>query len=158
MRRHQASAGSTALRSKSDIKRAELYAEEGHYDKAADTVLLIIGNIVSQQSVQDAARLLRQAPAKVAPELLPDLDAGLTFVYGSIGAYEVGLKNSAERALALGLNVGAGGAAWYPSFAPFRKTERFKDFVRRAGLVDFWKARGWPDLCHPVGADDFACN
>jgi hypothetical protein len=39
-----------------------------------------------------------------------------------------------------------------------RKTERFKTLVRAAGLVDYWKARGWPDLCHPVGADDFACN
>src|SRR5207253_2363892 len=21
-----------------------------------------------------------------------------------------------------------------------------------------WRASSWPDLCHPIGADDFACN
>jgi len=36
--------------------------------------------------------------------------------------------------------------------------ERFKALVRKAGLVDYWRARGWPDVCHPVGADDFACE
>ena len=27
-----------------------------------------------------------------------------------------------------------------------------------AGLVDLWRERGWPDLCRPVGTDDFACD
>jgi hypothetical protein len=39
-----------------------------------------------------------------------------------------------------------------------RKTERFKTLVRDAGFVDVWRVRGWPDLCRPVGADDFACE
>jgi len=47
---------------------------------------------------------------------------------------------------------------WAPSYAPVRNTERFKAFVRAAGLVDYWRVRGWPDLCRPVGADDFACE
>ena len=47
---------------------------------------------------------------------------------------------------------------WAPSYAPVRKTERFKAFVRAAGMVDYWRAKGWPDLCHPIGADDFACD
>jgi hypothetical protein len=42
--------------------------------------------------------------------------------------------------------------------SPVRKTDRFKKFVRDAGLVDYWRVRGWPDLCHPVGAGDFACE
>jgi len=25
-------------------------------------------------------------------------------------------------------------------------------------LVDYWKAHGWPDLCRPVGSDDFVCD
>ena len=41
---------------------------------------------------------------------------------------------------------------------PVRKTERFKALVRKAGLVDYWRARGWPDLCRPMGADDFVCD
>jgi hypothetical protein len=42
--------------------------------------------------------------------------------------------------------------------APLHKTERFKAYMRNTGLVDYWKARGWPDLCKPVGANDFACE
>jgi hypothetical protein len=30
--------------------------------------------------------------------------------------------------------------------------------MREFGFVDLWKARGWPDLCHPIGADDFVCD
>jgi len=47
---------------------------------------------------------------------------------------------------------------WSPTMAPARKTERFKRFVRDAGLVDYWRERGWPSFCRPVGADDFACE
>jgi hypothetical protein len=39
-----------------------------------------------------------------------------------------------------------------------RKTERFKNLARKAGLVDYWRVDGWPDLCRPVGADDFECD
>ena len=28
---------------------------------------------------------------------------------------------------------------------PVRKTERFKAYARKSGLVDYWRARGWPD-------------
>ena len=45
-----------------------------------------------------------------------------------------------------------------PSFAAIRKTGRFKNFVRNAGYVDYWRANGWPDLCRPMGTDDFACD
>ncbi len=47
---------------------------------------------------------------------------------------------------------------WWPMPSSVRKTERFKTFVRDAGYVDVWRVRGWPDLCRPVGADDFACE
>jgi hypothetical protein len=30
--------------------------------------------------------------------------------------------------------------------------------VRKIGLVDYWRAREWPDLCCPAGADDFVCE
>ena len=47
---------------------------------------------------------------------------------------------------------------WHPSYAPVRKTERFKAYVRKAGLVDYWRASGWPEFCRPIGADDFVCD
>ena len=47
---------------------------------------------------------------------------------------------------------------WLPLFYEYRQTPRFKEFVREIGLVDYWKEYGWPDLCHPVGNDDFECE
>jgi hypothetical protein len=29
--------------------------------------------------------------------------------------------------------------------------------MHRVGLVDFWRQRGWPDLCRPVG-DTVECQ
>jgi hypothetical protein len=49
-------------------------------------------------------------------------------------------------------------AVWHPSYAPVRKTERFKTFARQAGLVEYWRAKGWPEFCRPVGANDFVCD
>ena len=34
----------------------------------------------------------------------------------------------------------------------------FKRVARDLGLVDYWRARGWPAQCHPAGTDDFACE
>jgi hypothetical protein len=39
-----------------------------------------------------------------------------------------------------------------------RETKRFKPFVRKAGFGDYRRAKGWPDLCRPTGADDFVCD
>ena len=47
---------------------------------------------------------------------------------------------------------------WYPRMRDDRKSSRFKKLVREMGLVDYWKTYGWPDLCHPVGDDDFECE
>jgi hypothetical protein len=47
---------------------------------------------------------------------------------------------------------------WHPSAAPIRKVERFKALVRKIGYVDYWRTKGWPEFCRPVGADDFVCE
>jgi adenylate cyclase len=47
---------------------------------------------------------------------------------------------------------------WDPVMQEFRQTPRFKEFVREIGLVDYWNKFGWPDLCRPVGDDDFVCD
>ena len=135
---------------------AQAYAAGGRYAEAADTLLLISG-VVSRQSAEDAARLLRTAPTKAkAPEALPKLDGGLDFVYAYVGALDRGLQGSGNT-LQFGFNIGVN-ELWLPVFAPARKTESFKRYVRDAGLVDYWKARGWPDLCHPTASDDFVCD
>jgi hypothetical protein len=47
---------------------------------------------------------------------------------------------------------------WHPAYTNLRRTERFNSFARKVGLVEYWRARGWPDLCRPAGADDFTCT
>lgn len=135
---------------------AEAYAAKGRFADAADTLLRITSEI-DRRSVEDAARLLRSAPGKTdAPEKLPALVAELDFVYAYIGAPERMLEFP-EKATKEGIAITVS-TLWRPTAAPLRKTERFKALIRNAGLVDYWRARGWPDLCRPVDADDFVCD
>src|SRR6185503_2636283 len=139
-----------------NIRLAHDYATVGRYKDAADTLLLITDGVVSRSSVEAAAQLLRQAPMKVAaPEALPVLEGGLAFVYAYVGALDRVFEYP-ERDLEI--NSLPGGILWHPEYAPLRKTERFKAFVRKGGLPPYWREHGWPDLCRPVGSDDFVCD
>jgi tetratricopeptide (TPR) repeat protein len=140
-----------------NVTLARAYAAEGQYAKAADT-LLLVRTIFPRESVADAVGFLRSAPTKVtAPQELPDLAAELNFVYSHVGALERVMEYP-ERVVKIG-NMSSGVyMLWDPLYAPLRKTERFKTLMRDAGLVDYWRERGWPDLCRPVGADDFVCD
>ena len=145
-----------------NISLAHAYAAEGRFGEAADTLLAIplTDRAASRQSIEDAARLLRNAPTKVAaPEALPVITGQLNYVYAYVGALDRGLEDP-ERAIAQGTFLGLAQVRhlWSPEYAPLRKTERFKALMRRLGWVDYWRARGWADFCHPVGADDFVCT
>jgi hypothetical protein len=137
------------------------YAAVGRFGDAADAILAIpkarYGD--SGKSIEDAARLMRSAPAKTtAPESLPVLPGRLSFVYAYVGAPDR-IMEFFESVLEAGMADSAGFRFLFdPSSAPVRKTERFKTFVRNMGLVAYWRARGWPDLCHPTTGDDFVCN
>ena len=48
--------------------------------------------------------------------------------------------------------------SWCPVFREVRRLPRFKELMREIGLVDYWKEFGWPDICRPVGVDDFVCD
>jgi adenylate cyclase len=150
---------STAGSTQRNAYLARAYAANGRFAEAADTILAIRGNQVTRESVENAARLLRAAPAILsAPRSLPVLEGELSFVYAHVGALDRALDYP-ERGVAikfLGLNTFS--QLWYPTYTPLRKTERFKALARNTGLVDYWRARGWPDLCRPVGVDDFECD
>jgi len=47
---------------------------------------------------------------------------------------------------------------WFPVMREVRQLPRFKELVREIGLYDYWNKFGWPDLCRPVGDDDFVCD
>jgi predicted Zn-dependent protease len=141
-----------------EVRNARLayaYAAEGRFRQAADTLLAITGDDqVERRSVEDAARLLRNAPTKVAPEALPAL-GDVDFVYAYVGALDRVLEPWERNRQ---IQIGVPTSIWLPLYAPLRKTERFKVVLRGAGLVDYWRAKGWPEFCHPVGADDFVCE
>ena len=143
-----------------NVHLARAYAAEGRFSEASDILLSTPQqSAANRKSLEDAAALLRSAPkAAGAPESLPSLEGELNFAYAFAGAPDRALE-SAENALDVGdANSNALRSLWHPAFAVTRKAERFKTLVRRAGLVDFWRAQGWPDLCRPVGADDFVCD
>jgi TolB-like protein/Tfp pilus assembly protein PilF len=141
-----------------NLELAEAYAALKQYGKAADFLLAIPAdqNRAPRQSIVEAVRLLRTAPAKAAPGTLPTFLDEMNFVYAHVGAIERVLEYP-ERSVAIGSNAGVGDL-WSTLYAPLRKTERFKALMRAQGFVDQWRERGWPDLCHPVGTDDFACD
>jgi DNA-binding winged helix-turn-helix (wHTH) protein/TolB-like protein len=47
---------------------------------------------------------------------------------------------------------------WRPVMAGVRRLPEFKALVRDVGLVAYWREWGWPDLCRPMGGDDFECD
>ncbi len=144
-----------------NISLAHAYAAEGRFGEAADTLLAIplADRAASRQSIEDAARLLRNAPTMVkTPEALPEFRGLLNYVYAYVGAVDRGLEDP-ERAIAQGTQgLPQFRHLWSPEYAPLRKTERFKALVHRLGWVDYWRARGWADRCRAQGADDFVCD
>ena len=47
---------------------------------------------------------------------------------------------------------------WGESFRRFRQTETFKQIIRDAGVLAYWREHRFPPLCRPVGAEDFECD
>jgi serine/threonine-protein kinase len=129
----------------------QIYATLGRYQEAADVLSRFPGP--NRDIVPTAAMLLRSAPAEVATESLPRLGS-LGFIYPQVGAPERMLEYY-EQARAPGVERAD---LWHPSYGALRKTERFKKIVRDAGLVDYWRERGWPAFCEPLNGDDFVCR
>jgi TolB-like protein len=135
---------------------AEVYASSGRYGEAADAMRIIPSGIFLPGAVDESARILRAAPAQATS---PVRSGYLGFVYLYAGAPDRVLDYFEDTAKAGYPGIGNNtNFLWSPSYAPVRKMQRFKTYVRKIGLVDYWRARGWPDLCRPVGADDFVCD
>jgi TolB-like protein len=149
-----------ALPSDYPLRTSELawiYASTGRYKEAADVLLTTPAGIYSPGLIEAVAQLLRKAPAPAPRQDMPYLGY-LSFVYLYVGAPERSLEQAELYAEAGYLVMIVNASLWHSSYAPVRKTERFKTLMRKAGMVEYWRAKGWPDLCHPVGADDFACE
>jgi hypothetical protein len=46
---------------------------------------------------------------------------------------------------------------WRPLMSDVRRLPGFKVLVQEMGLVDYWRAHTWPDLCRPLSDSDFEC-
>jgi TolB-like protein/Tfp pilus assembly protein PilF len=152
----QATPGAALVR---NTALARAYAAAGRNAEAAATLLAINDNRLSRRSVEVAAGLLSATPRNAnSPVALPFLEGELGLVYPFIGALDRVLEFPERGAEINFLGTVTLSPLWFPSHAPLRKTERFKALVRKIGLVEYWRAKGWPDLCHPTGADDFTCE
>ncbi len=46
----------------------------------------------------------------------------------------------------------------FEGMARIRANDRYKALVLATGMVDYWRERGWPKVCWPVGDYDFECG
>jgi TolB-like protein/DNA-binding SARP family transcriptional activator len=138
---------------------ARIYWCQGRYGEALDALNAIPSESYHREMVEDAVQLLQSSLIDPTPPRdLPQLGRRLDFVYVHVGAPERALQRFEDDVAAGFLPPNLMIGLWIPTYAAVRKTERFKAFAREAGLVDYWRARGWPDLCRPVGDDDFECD
>ena len=131
---------------------AMIYASMGRYADGADVLEHDGLDLYREQSVQ-AARILRAAPAKApATDTDPPLFTRpfpVDFVYLYTGYPERAL-GSFEAVVKSGTPVFGDllELVWHPSYAPARKTERFKKLMRDVGNVDYWACEGRLQFCH----------
>jgi len=137
---------------------AQIHSAMGKHKDAASLLREMTAANYLPGVLEGAASLLDKAPSKTsAPESLPRL-GNLSFVYLHTGAPDRVLEFY-EAALQAGYFQPISTTwLWHESYAPVRKTARFKTYVRNIGLEEFWRARGWPTHCKPTGSQDFSCD
>jgi TolB-like protein/tetratricopeptide (TPR) repeat protein len=133
-----------------------IYTSLGRFRDAADALMEAAASD-SNSNPAKLAPLLRMLPQKnvVAAEIPFPGFVGPLAIY--LGVPERALTDY-ERVVEIGHVLGNKAFVWHPVYAPLRKTERFKTLMRKAGLVDYWRAKGWPAQCHPTTGDDFVCE
>ena len=47
---------------------------------------------------------------------------------------------------------------WLKPYDKFRQSQDYKNLIRRQGINDYWREFGFPDMCKPIGEDDFECR
>jgi TolB-like protein len=134
-----------------------IYASAGRYRDSAEELLATPWTYGPGMREAAVSALLNAPAAVTSPQSLPRL-GNMEFVYLHVGAADRVLEFH-EGNLDTGYVTNVSQIwLWHSSYAPVRKTERFKRYMRNVGYFDYWRAKGWPDLCRPVGADDFVCD
>jgi TolB-like protein len=138
---------------------ASIYASMGRYQEGAGALLEIPSGTYIPGIVEIAANILRTAPnAKVAQSGVPNLgNLGFVYLYTDVPIRTLEYYENLARGGDFTVGV-IFAQLWHSDYKAVRKTERFKSLIRKLGLVDYWRERGWPDLCHPTTGDDFVCE
>ncbi len=139
------------------LELALIESAAGRYRDAAAVLREMPPSNWPDGMLEKAANLLETAPATQPPEALPKLGS-LGFTYLHVGAPERVLEYYEDEVKGGYFQPISATWFWHPSYSAVRKTDRFKKVVGDLGLVEYWRARGWPQWCHPVGSNDFACE
>jgi TolB-like protein len=140
------------------LELALVLASAGRHQEAAAALREMPASNYPAGMLEAAAKILEAAPAKSAdPAALPRV-GNLSFAYMHVGAPERVLEFYEDEIAGDYFQPISSTWFWHPTYAPVRKTERFKKVAEGLGLVAYWRARGWPAQCHAVGGDDFACE
>ncbi len=156
------------------MELALIESAAGRYHDAASALREMPPSNWPDGLLEKAAKLLDAAPAQAPPSAasrplppqagaenpsnsLPGLGS-LSFVFLHVGAPERVLEYYEDEVKGGYFQPISATWFWHPSYAVVRRTDRFKRLVRDLGMVDYWRARGWPQWCHPAGANDFACE
>jgi TolB-like protein len=140
------------------LELALVLASAGRTGEAASALREMPASNYPSGMLESAAKILESAPAKgAAPGALPRI-GNLSFAYMHVGAPERVLEFYEDEAAGNYFQPISSTWFWHPTYAPVRRTDRFKKVVRDLGLVDYWRARGWPAACRSAGTDDFICE
>ena len=140
------------------LELALVQAAAGRYREAAAAIREMPSTNYPAGMSEAAARMLESAPAKTAaPEALPRI-GNLSFAYMHVGAPERVLEFYEDEIAAGYFQPISATWFWHPTYAAVRRTGRFKEVASGLGLVEYWRARGWPAQCRPAGTNDFACD
>jgi TolB-like protein len=140
------------------LELALILASEGRYRDSAAALREMPATNYPAGMLDVAAKILESAPAKsAAPAALPRI-GNLSFAYMHVGAPERVLEFYEDEVSAGYFQPISASWFWHPTYAAVRTTGRFRKVATDLGLVEYWRARGWPAQCHPTGANDFACD
>ena len=140
------------------LELALVQASAGRYREAAAAIREMPAANYPPGMTEAAAKILESAPAKAAaPADLPRL-GNLSFAYMHVGAPERVLEFYEDEIKGGYFQPISATWFWHPTYAAVRKTERFRKVASDLGLVEYWRARGWPAQCRPAGESDFACD
>jgi tetratricopeptide (TPR) repeat protein len=139
------------------IPLGELYAAKGNYSEAVEAIRSIPAGVFLPGTTEAAAGLLSAGPKAAASLRAPPRLGILSWVYAYVGAPDR-FWDLFDDAVGIAHIHYLGTVIWSRSFADLRKSKRFGAYIRDYGILDFWHAKGFPDLCRPLGIGDFVCD